>query len=792
MSATPEKSSLNQSTNSQFRPSHISFGHWSVSAAGYRRLEEDLNAPLLQPRSSILLPHLQQSEKKFFELVATNDVDEVRQFLDENPGFNINCVNFQGVSALHIATQNKSEAMVEFLLEQQNMDISDCVLHAIRDNQIKILQMLLDKLQETAPGLEFVGVTHSSDFPDHVTPLILAAQCGHFEIIELLIERGHRISKPHPPECRCTECILHLQHDDLLHGETLRLNLYRAITNPAYICHSTHDPIATAFELSSELNQCAMMVPEFRNCYRELANEISAFAVELIACCRSTEEMDLILRQKTGDTSPGLLFPRLVMAINYKQKAFVAHPNTQQMVESVWHADWYEWKYKHVIVRSLYPIARLIILPLIALMCLVMPKHYWVKHWSIPLNKMITHNASYLLFLVLIFLESNQDKTGQKRGPPNTGLEVFIVLYVFGYVWGSFRMCMIKGPRRHFQSLWNIFDVFMYILFLATFFFWLASYMDVCQNDQADLERKYWHHLDPVLVAEGCFSVAVIMAYFRLLILFRLNYYLGPLQISLGKMSADIAKYITVFALLLIAFSAGMSRFYQAYDGMVQTDDNGIKTAQVGSFVNFSAALKTFFWALFCMAPLESADVIIENLPGEKDKTTITNHHEFTEVVGYIVFGIFEVLSVIMLLNMLIATMSNTFQRVTDNVDVEWTFGKTEFYIEYMNQTILPPPLNLIPTAQGIAAVIEWIQVASKSTPGKVARCNVNHCCYIESEVDEHIAKDFPILMSQIVQRYFREKDASADSAGDDLELLRNDIAELRQLLKGSSNATIG
>lgn len=38
----------------------------------------------------------------------------------------------------------------------------------------------------------------------------------------------------------------------------------------------------------------------------------------------------------------------------------------------------------------------------------------------------------------------------------------------------------------------------------------------------------------------------------------------------------------------------------------------------------------------------------------------------------------FEVMSVIVVLNMLIATMSNTFQRVNDNVDIEWTFGKTE------------------------------------------------------------------------------------------------------------------
>lgn len=39
------------------------------------------------------------------------------------------------------------------------------------------------------------------------------------------------------------------------------------------------------------------------------------------------------------------------------------------------------------------------------------------------------------------------------------------------------------------------------------------------------------------------------------------------------------------------------------------------------------------------------------------------------------------VLAVIVILNMLIATMSNTFQKVTDNVDIEWAFGRTEVNI---------------------------------------------------------------------------------------------------------------
>lgn len=750
---------------------------------GYRRFDDVPEEASLGQSPSIILPTLQFNEKKFFELVHSGDVGAVKDFLVDNPGFNINCVNFQGVSALHIAVKINSEPMVELLLAQNDIDIGDSVLHAVRDNKPKILELLLEKQNATSPGLEFVGVTHSSDFPDHVTPLILAAQCGHYEIIEMLINRGHVIAKPHHPSCRCGECRSRLENEDLLHAETLRLNLYRAVSNPAYICHATNDPILMAFMLAKEMEDCADYIPEFRAAYQELATAISTFAVELIACCRSTEETELLLKQQAGiETASHFLFPRLVLAMDCRQKEFVAHPNTQQILEAEWHGDWHEWVLKPVLFKLIYSLTRLVMLPLITLMCVVMPHHNLVRHSRIPLNKLMVHNVMYVVFLIIIFLESNIDKTGQKRAPPDSGLEPIIMVFVAGFVWGYLRICAIKGPARHFRGLWSWHDLIMYVLFLLTFLFWGASYMDVKNNDQMDLERKYWHQLDPVLISEGTFAIATIMAFFRLLCLCRLNYYLGPLQISLGKMGADMAKFLTIFIIILIAFTAGLCRFYQYYDGMVQTDEaSGLKTQQVSSFVDFKTTLKTFFWAIFCMSAVESANVVIENLPGEKDNSTIINKHEFTETVGYIAFALFEVLSVIMILNMLVATMCNTFQRVIDNVDIEWTFGKTDLYLEYMVQTTLPAPLNLIPTAEGVSSMMEWLQLG-KDPMGKSAQCSITHCCYISTPEDEQISKDFPVLMSQLVQRYFREKDSGNEGAID-LESIKQELVEIKEML---------
>lgn len=112
---------------------------------------------------------------------------------------------FQGISALHVAVKGRNIQMVELLLSQPNIEISDTVLHAVRDNEDQIVLMILERIEEMTPGLEFAGATHSVEFLDETTPLAVAAYYGHYELIRLLLDRGHELKKPHPPNCYCEE-----------------------------------------------------------------------------------------------------------------------------------------------------------------------------------------------------------------------------------------------------------------------------------------------------------------------------------------------------------------------------------------------------------------------------------------------------------------------------------------------------------------------------------------------------------------------------------------------------------
>lgn len=43
----------------------------------------------------MIIPHLQQLEKDFFELVGYGNVADVKDFLEAHPDFNINVMDFQ-------------------------------------------------------------------------------------------------------------------------------------------------------------------------------------------------------------------------------------------------------------------------------------------------------------------------------------------------------------------------------------------------------------------------------------------------------------------------------------------------------------------------------------------------------------------------------------------------------------------------------------------------------------------------------------------------------------------------
>ena len=71
-------------------------------------------------------------ERVYLNAAAMGDVPIVRQSLDDDSKLNINCVDYMGRSALHLAVDSENLEAIELLLDRVNFRaIEEALLHAI-------------------------------------------------------------------------------------------------------------------------------------------------------------------------------------------------------------------------------------------------------------------------------------------------------------------------------------------------------------------------------------------------------------------------------------------------------------------------------------------------------------------------------------------------------------------------------------------------------------------------------------------------------------------------------------
>ncbi|KAK0076499.1 hypothetical protein PV325_005268 [Microctonus aethiopoides] len=97
-------------------------------------------------------------------------------------------------------------------------------------------------------------------------------------------------------------------------------------------------------------------------------------------------------------------------------------------------------------------------------------------------------------------------------------------------------------------------------------------------------------------------------------------------------------------------------------------------------------AVELLFFAIFGQTTHESFKVQRKEQP------------DWTTVLFKLAFGIYMLVSVVVLINLLIAMMSDTYQRIQAQSDIEWKYGLSKLIRNMHRTTTAPAPLNLITT----------------------------------------------------------------------------------------------
>ncbi|KAM3843645.1 short transient receptor potential channel 7 isoform 1-T1 [Vipera latastei] len=689
--------------------------------------------------------NLTSEEERFLDSAEYGNIPVVRKMLEESKTLNFNCVDYMGQNALQLAVGNEHLEVTELLLKKDNLArVGDALLLAISKGYVRIVEAILNHpafaqgqrltlspLEQELRDDDFYAYDEDGTrFSHDVTPIILAAHCQEYEIVHILLLKGARIERPHDYFCKCNECNEKQRKDSFSHSRS-RMNAYKGLASAAYLSLSSEDPVLTALELSNELARLANIETEFKNDYRKLSMQCKDFVVGVLDLCRDTEEVEAILN---GDVSvqtwpehPRPSLSRIKLAIKYEVKKFVAHPNCQQQLLTMWYENLSGLRQQSIAVKFLAVFGVSIGLPFLAIAYWIAPCSKLGRTLRSPFMKFVAHAVSFTIFLGLLVVNASDRFEGVKLLPNETAMdhpkqifrvkttqfswtEMLIMKWVLGMIWSECKEIWEEGPREYAMHLWNLLDFGMLSIFVASFTarfmaFLKASeaqqYVDLFVQDN-DLNnvtlppqvayftyaRSKWLPSDPQIISEGLYAIAVVLSFSRIAYILPANESFGPLQISLGRTVKDIFKFMVIFIMVFLAFMIGMFNLYSYYLGAKYNP----------AFTTVEESFKTLFWSIFGLSEVISV--------------VLKYDHKFIENIGYVLYGVYNVTMVVVLLNMLIAMINNSYQEIEEDADVEWKFARAKLWLSYFDEgRTLPAPFNLVPSPKSFYYLIMRIKM---------------------------------------------------------------------------------
>lgn len=696
---------------------------------------------------------LTDDEHDFHAATEIGDLETIKRLV-ESGKVSITCMDLMGRTSLELATTANDTDLVRYFINcYPEHLIHSGFLCAVENDRDKLCEIYLAHEMYSLPvNMEGNKKKNGnvqktqSEGPKSVQAmlreaLIIAACRNNFLIVKMLMVRGVTLDIPHEYLCLCKACS-ESRNADFMTFTNNRLDAFRAIASPAYIALTEPDPIMAAFLLSDKFRKTAEIETEYKQVYFELDTQVQDFTLDLLATCRSSEEVRMLLGSNSKEESHANM-PVINMALAYKQKKFLAHRKCQAQVAQLWFSGVPLLRYLNnfnYLMLSI-PIG-MIFIPILSIIYLFTGYYKIEQFLDTPIMRFLSYTTSYVSFLLLM-VNSKLTMTRQWSQIACSEIELttiifitIVFLWLIGMIWEETKQLYEAGAVNYFSSIWNIVDSCMLSLLLCSAILDLVvglklkiivqerhttvinavnvTYsLPICDYNPysgigafCNIHRDYdfiveWNPVwipDPEMLSDICFSIGIVLSVSRIAFLMPCNETFGTMLVSFYRTLMDLFKLCGMFGLVILAFTCGIAALYDAMQ--CQSEAFGSPGGTMGYLV----------WGMFGMGESNAPDLkdngaplhsIVNNMEAKKD--TIV-------AFGYALYGTFIFASTIVLMNLLIAVMANTFQEIQDEQESEWKFSRTELWLTFIEGGCpLPPPFNILPGAKQVKTICHKI-----------------------------------------------------------------------------------
>lgn len=459
------------------------------------------------------------------------------------------------------------------------------------------------------------------------------------------------------------------------------------------ICHC-RNPLEKAFEISTKLKELALSRDENAVFLNTLAEQVEDFSVTLIDQVNKKEEISR-KQDVDMDTYASFLDDITESAIRFSQKKFVSHPLTYRLLNE-------RWNYglpsqclpgrKLRLLLYIFTIVDTILTPVLSpVITYVFYKDQIVCPRSrVKWKKTRSLRAMYLGYLTTPFVIFLKDKISQvvfialhfrmcvlaSSVSPRTE-EFLILVFYIGLIFSEIQQYLTSKSRVYLRNMWNYVDVVTLTLHALIFVLRITSIIyggDPYHNRLLELINYLY----------GINTLFLVLRFSSIL---EVNKTVGPLQLALFRMCIDLVIILVQFFFVIVAFSVAITMVYTAEMSYLtptrEVESNGTR------FVGFCA--KGSSACLF-----KASTHLIWSVFGLTNPETMESRDNLSTTVVGVLYVMFLILSVIMLVNMLVALLTNTYNKVETNADVEWKYSHAVIADEYRRYHPIVVPFNIV------------------------------------------------------------------------------------------------
>ena len=415
-------------------------------------------------------------------------------------------------------------------------------------------------------------------------------------------------------------------------------------------------PAETAAKLSNNFRVLAVKEKERSKDLTSAGDFCEDMATDLLATAASTNNAAGLLKAVDFNGTPFL-----DVLIENEQKLVVSHPAVQKYLSDIWMGNlkWSTWKILMLFVLFL-------ICPIIWVAFSLPIRHRFNK---VPIIKFMAYLVSHLYLMILFSMTIAYPVVPiwQSESLIPHWYEWLLLAWLSGLL-----VSELTNPGDRAGLGW----VKIIILAICAIGITVHILAFVFQNDD---------RLIMIFIRNQFFAWALFSCFVQLLDFLSFHHLFGPWAIIIRDLLKDLTRFLVILLIFMAGFTLHLASVYQPIFEPTTPDPNLGDGDGAGMPTPSMTPMATFELLFFSLFGLVDPD----NLP------TLYRSPIWVITLVKIIFGTYMVVTLIVLINLLIAMMSDTYQRIQQQSDTEWKFGRAKL-IRNMNKTsATPSPLNL-------------------------------------------------------------------------------------------------